>query len=80
METADTDSCLKGNEETCLKFLELVTPLIQENLTGLRKGVTSYELLSAALICFASRMDYEDVMFRVAVKCSTYLFGYQDEL
>jgi len=35
METADTDNSLRRNEETYLKFLELVTPLIQENLTGL---------------------------------------------
>lgn len=55
METADTDSSFRMNEETYLKFLELVTPRIQENLIGLRKGVTSYELLSAALSCLASR-------------------------
>jgi len=30
METADTDSSIRRNEETYLKILELVTPLIQD--------------------------------------------------
>jgi hypothetical protein len=35
MESADTDSSLRRNEEKYFKLLELITPLIQENLPGM---------------------------------------------
>jgi hypothetical protein len=60
MESADTDSSLRGNEET-------VPPLMHENFTGMQKGVTSYELLSASLSCLATRRDYEEIKFCVAL-------------
>jgi hypothetical protein len=67
MESADTDSSLRRNEEAYFKLLELITPLIQENLTGMGMVVRCYELFSAALSHLATRKDYKDMKFCVAV-------------
>jgi hypothetical protein len=58
---------LRRNEETYFKLLELLTPLNKENLTGMWMGVRCYELFSAALSHLATRRDYEDMKFCVAV-------------
>jgi hypothetical protein len=58
---------LRRNEEKYFKLLELITPLIQENLPGMWMGVTCYELFSAALSHLATRRGYEDMKFCVAV-------------
>jgi hypothetical protein len=67
MESADIDSSLRSNEETYFKLLELFTPLIPENLTEMRKAVTSSELLNAALSHLATRKHYEDLKSCVAI-------------
>ncbi|CAH1958474.1 unnamed protein product [Acanthoscelides obtectus] len=59
----DWHNYLRTNEETYLKLLSMVTPLIKKQDTVMRKAISPHERLTATLRFLATGRNYEDLKF-----------------
>lgn len=63
----DWHNYLRMNEETYLKLLSLVSPLIERKDTIMRKSISPHERLSATLRFLATGRSYEDLKFSTVI-------------
>lgn len=63
----DWHNYLRMNEETYLKLLSLVSPLIKKEDTIMRKSISPHERLSATLRFLATGRSYEDLKFSTLI-------------
>ncbi|CAH2012330.1 unnamed protein product, partial [Acanthoscelides obtectus] len=63
----DWHNYLRMNEETYLKLLSMVTPLIKKQDTVMRKAISPHERLTATLRFLATGRSYEDLKFTTIV-------------
>ncbi|CAH2000985.1 unnamed protein product [Acanthoscelides obtectus] len=63
----DWHNYLRMNEETYLKLLSMVTPLIKKQDTVMRKAVSPHERLTATLRFLATERSYEDLKFTTII-------------
>lgn len=63
----DWHNYLRMNEETYLRLLSLVSPVIQKKDTIMRKSISPHERLSATLRFLATGRSYEDLKFSTVI-------------
>lgn len=63
----DWHNYLRMDEDTYLKLLSLVTPLIQKKNTVMRKSISPHERLTATLRFLATGRSYEDLKFSTII-------------
>ncbi|CAH1963126.1 unnamed protein product [Acanthoscelides obtectus] len=63
----DWHNYLRMNEETYLKLLSMVTPLIKKQDTVMRKAISPHERLTATLRFLATGRSYEDLKFTTII-------------
>lgn len=69
-EPDDFRNYLRMDETTYRRLLDLVTPLIQRNDTGMKCSITPHERLTATLRFLATGRSYEDLKFSTCISKS----------
>lgn len=67
LEPEDWHNYLRMDEQTYLKLLQLVTPLIKKSDTHLRVSISPHERLTATLRFLASGRSYEDLQYTTII-------------